>query len=130
MQYTWLTEIFWFVSIGATKLAFLFLYLRVFPRQKLRRTVYVLIGMTALSVVIFTLIITVNCLPITYIWTSWDGEHSGKCIHLNAFVWAHAIIDIVLDCIIFALPIPELVKLKLSVKKRILIVAMFSVGGL
>jgi hypothetical protein len=111
------------VSIGCTKLAFLFLYLRVFPRQKLRKVVHVLIGLGTLSIV------TVNCLPITYIWTSWDGLHKGKCINLNAFVWAHAILDIVFDCIIFALPIPELIKLKMSLKKRIMIVAMFSVGG-
>ncbi|KAJ4292717.1 hypothetical protein N0V90_009380 [Kalmusia sp. IMI 367209] len=129
VQYTWLTEICWFVSIGCTKLAFLFLYLRVFPRQKLRKAVHVLIGMGALSILIFTIIVTVNCIPVTYIWTSWDGEHSGKCINLNAFVWAHAIIDIVFDCVIFALPIPELIKLKMSLKKRIMIVAMFSVGG-
>ncbi|KAJ4358363.1 uncharacterized protein N0V89_002945 [Didymosphaeria variabile] len=130
VQYTWLTEIFWFVAIGCTKLAFLFLYLRVFPRQKLRKAVQVLIGLGALSTLIFTVIVTVNCLPISYIWTSWDGLHNGKCINLNAFVWAHAIIDIVFDCIIFAIPIPELIKLKMSLKKRIMIVAMFSVGGI
>ncbi|KAF1971667.1 hypothetical protein BU23DRAFT_646183 [Bimuria novae-zelandiae CBS 107.79] len=129
VQYTWLTEIFWFVSIGCTKLAFLFLYLRVFPRQKLRKTVHVLIGVIMLSIAVFTLIVTVNCLPVTYIWTSWDGLHKGKCINLNAFVWAHAVIDIILDCVIFAIPIPELIKLKMSVKKRVMIVAMFSVGG-
>lgn len=117
------------MSIGCTKLAFLFLYLRVFPRQKLRKAIQVLIGLITLSTVIFTVIVTVNCLPVTYIWTHWDGLHKGKCINLNAFVWAHAIIDIVLDCLIFAIPIPELIKLKMSLKKRIMIVAMFSVGG-
>lgn len=129
VQFTWLTEIFWFASIGCTKLAFLFLYLRVFPHQKFRRIITVFIGLNLISVVTFTVIVTVNCLPVTYIWTSWDGLHSGKCINLNAFVWAHAIIDIVFDCMIFGLPIPELIKLKMSVKKRVMIVAMFSVGG-
>lgn len=116
--------------MGCIKLAFLFLYLRVFPRQKLRKTVYSLIGIGTLSVFIFTIICTVNCLPVTYIWTSWDGQHEGKCINLNSFVWAHAVLDIVFDCVIFALPIPELIKLKMSLKKRIMIVAMFSVGGM
>ncbi|KAL5416318.1 hypothetical protein PMIN03_002122 [Paraphaeosphaeria minitans] len=126
-----IVQIFWFVSIGCTKLGFLFLYLRVFPHQKLGKVVHVLIGLgAALNLLIFSVIVTVNCLPITYIWTSWDGLHKGKCINLNAFVWAHAIIDIVFDCIIFALPIPERIKLKMSLKKRIMIVAMFSVGGL
>ena len=125
-----MTEIFWFVAIGCTKLAFLFFYLRVFPRQKLRRVIHVLVGVAALDTIIFTVIITVNCLPVTYIWTAWDGMHQGSCINLNAFVWAHAGIDIVFDCIIFAVPIPELIKLNMSMKKRIMIIAMFSVGGL
>ena len=124
-----MTEIFWFVSIGCTKLAFLFLYLRVFPRQNLRKGVYAMIGIVGVSIVVFTVIVTINCLPVTYTWTSWDGQHKGKCIDLNAFVWAHAIIDIVFDCAIFGLPIPELMKLNMSVKKRVMVVAMFSVGG-
>lgn len=118
------------MSIGATKLAFLFLYLRVFPSQKLRKLIQIFVGVGALATVIFTVTVTVNCLPVTYIWTKWDGQHEGKCINLNVFVWAHAVIDIIFDCIIFALPIPELLKLKMSLKKRIMIIAMFSVGTL
>ncbi|KAF1948860.1 hypothetical protein CC80DRAFT_485537 [Byssothecium circinans] len=129
VKYTWLTEIFWFLSIGFTKLSFLAMYLRVFPRQNLRKTIYVAIVLCALTALIFTVIVTVNCLPVTYIWTSWDGAHRGKCINLNSFVWSHAAIDIVFDCAIFALPIPELIKLNMSLRKRIMIVAMFSVGG-
>ncbi|CAI6332381.1 unnamed protein product [Periconia digitata] len=129
VQYTWLTEIFWFLAIGFTKLSFLFMYLRVFPKQKLRKVIYGFMGLIGLHTLIFTVIISVNCLPVTYIWESWDGEHTGKCINLNVFVWSHAIIDIVFDVTIFALPIPELIRLNMSLKKRIMIVAMFSVGG-
>ncbi|PVI04707.1 hypothetical protein DM02DRAFT_555946 [Periconia macrospinosa] len=129
VKFTWLTEIFWFAAVGLTKLSFLFMYLRVFPRQKLRKLIYVALAIGMLETLIFTVTVCVNCLPVTYIWESWDGQHSGKCIDLNAFVWSHAIIDIVFDIFIFAIPIPELIKLNMSLRKRIMIVAMFSVGG-
>jgi hypothetical protein len=78
----------------------------------------------------FTLTCVFNCTPVTYIWESWDGEHTGKCINFHVFAWAHAGINIALDVIIIGVPIPELLRLSMSGRKKIQVVLMFSVGAL
>jgi hypothetical protein len=128
MQLTWLTEVFYFMAVAFTKISFLFFCLRIFPRQELRTTIFALIGISAAYGTAFTLTCLFNCLPVSYIWESWDGEHTGKCINFHIFAWAHAAINIVLDIIIMGVPMPELWRLSLSMKKKIYIMMMFSIG--
>lgn len=111
-------------------MSFLFFCLRIFPRKELRTTVYSLIGISAAFGTAFTLTCLFNCTPVSYIWESWDGEHKGKCINFHIFAWVHAAINIVLDITIIAVPIPELLRLSLSKKKKFYIIMMFSFGTL
>lgn len=129
VQFTWLTEIFYFPALAFTKLSFLFFLLRIFPAQEFRRIVYMLIGASAACGTAFTLVCLFNCTPISYIWESWDGEHEGKCINFHIFAWVNAGINIILDVIIIAAPIPQLLRLSLSTKKKVYIIMMFSIGA-
>lgn len=129
VQFTWLTEVFYFMALAFTKLSLLFFLLRIFPDQRFRQMVYILIGVSAAYGIAFTITCLFNCTPISYIWENWDGEHSGKCLDLHVFAWAHAGINIVLDVIILAIPIPQLLRLSLSTKKKMYIIIMFSIGA-
>lgn len=128
IQFTWLTEIFYFIAVALTKISFLYFCLRIFPRQQMRRAILILIGIVAAQGIAFTLTCIFNCLPVSFIWENWDGQHTGKCINFHVFAWAHAGINIVLDVITIAIPIPELLRLSLSTKKKIYIIMMFCVG--
>lgn len=116
------------MAVAFTKISFLFFCLRIFPRKELRTTIFVLVGVSAAYGFAFTLTCIFNCTPVSYIWENWDGEHTGKCINFHIFAWAHAGINIVLDIIIMAVPLPELWRLSLSLKKKIYIMMMFSIG--
>ncbi|KAF1831964.1 hypothetical protein BDW02DRAFT_504140 [Decorospora gaudefroyi] len=128
VQFTWLTEVFYFMAVALTKMSFLCFCLRIFPRVELRRTVYILLAVCLAYGIAFTITCLFNCTPVSYIWTSWDGEHTGRCINFHIFAWAHAGINIVLDVIVLAVPIPELLRLSLSLKKKMFIIMMFSIG--
>ena len=71
-----------------------------------------------------------TCHPISYFWQGWDGEHKGGCINANTFIYVGSGVNIAIDIIILLLPIPELLKLQLSLKRKTAILAMFSVGSL
>lgn len=129
-KFTWLTEVFYFMAVALTKLSFLSFCLGIFPRKELRTKVYVLVAVSLAHGVAFTLVCLFNCTPVSYIWENWDGEHTGKCINFHIFAWAHAAINITLDITIIALPIPELMDLSMSTKKKVQIIMMFSVGAL
>jgi hypothetical protein len=118
------------MAVALTKVSFLCFCLRIFPRKELRTKVYALTAFSLAYGVAFTLVGLFNCTPISYIWENWDGEHKGKCINFHIFAWAHAGINITLDILIIAIPIPELMGLSMSTKKKVQIIMMFSVGAL
>ena len=70
------------------------------------------------------------CRPVSFVWNQWDGEHSGHCGNANALVFSNAGVSIVLDAFTLALPITQIWKLHLGLKKRVGIALMFGVGAL
>jgi hypothetical protein len=70
------------------------------------------------------------CWPIPAIWTAWLGESEAPryCINQNIFYYCAAAINIGSDVLIALIPIPQLWKLSFSVKKKLLLSAVFSVG--
>jgi len=69
-----------------------------------------------------------QCTPVSYMWTSWSGETEGHCIDVFLLTWVATSANIILDLAVILLPVPQLLKLTLSKKKKIQIVAMFCVG--
>ncbi|KAK5456025.1 hypothetical protein LTS15_005344 [Exophiala xenobiotica] len=128
VKFTWLTEIFYMCVIGFTKMALLLLYYKVFPTQPFRKLVIASMVVCALYIPTFALGIALHCIPISYTWTSWTGETTGHCMNLNAFAWAHAIINIVFDIWIIILPVPQLFQLNLGTRKKVHLILMFSIG--
>lgn len=111
-------------------MSFLCFYLRIFPRRELKLVIYSLLVFSVLYIIAFVFTTLFNCTPVSYIWTSWDGEHTGKCINFHIFAWVHAGINIVFDIVVILVPIPELVRLSMSMKKKVYIMMMFSIGAL
>ncbi|GJC78097.1 hypothetical protein ColLi_00935 [Colletotrichum liriopes] len=56
-----------------------------------------------------------ECSPVASIW---DRTLDGQCIDLNAVTLASAILSIVEDFVILAMPIQQLKKLQLTRKKK------------
>lgn len=130
LQYTWLTEIFYMAAMGFTKITILCLYLKVFPSKPFRTTCFVTIGVCIIFALVFSLGTVFHCWPVSYGWTEWSGETQGYCINFNAFAWAHAIVNIILDLFVIFLPIPQLLRLALGTRRKIHVILMFSVGFL
>ncbi|KAJ5625835.1 Nucleic acid-binding OB-fold [Penicillium lagena] len=128
LKYNWVVEMLYIVAVVAVKMAFLCLYLKIFPNIGLRRVIYALMGFSTLYFLVFTLGICFNCLPVTYIWTAWTGETHGSCLDFNAFGIACAVINIVLDVVVMALPLHEIIKLNLRPWKKVLVIVMFCTG--
>jgi len=60
---------------------------------------------------------------------NWDKSiDNAKCLDINALTYAHAAINIIQDFFILALPVPELLPLKLNLQQKIGLLVMFQVG--
>lgn len=111
------------------RLSLLLFYYRLFGHILLaRRLVRLTSALVIASCIAFDFSILFGCTPIKHFWNSWDDQDEGRCISLHGIFWAGAIIDIATDLWIMLIPVPFIMQLKLSVRKRILSGIMFAFG--
>ncbi|KAL4796339.1 hypothetical protein BDV19DRAFT_388475 [Aspergillus venezuelensis] len=124
----YICESFYIASTALSKIAMLLLFLRLFPDDRFRLATKLLLVFVVLWCIGFFVSVRFRCKPIEYIWTGWDGEHDGVCFDRVAYIWAHAIINMILDVVIIGLPMPTLARLNLSIFKKVGICLIFGVG--
>jgi len=129
-MYFYIMEVFYFAEVTLLKVSILFFYLRIFPEPRIRRVLWATQILNVLVGVAFVITSIFQCTPISHFWTSWTGETKGKCVNVNALAWANAIISIVLDILMLAIPLSQLPKIKLHWKRKVGIALMFFVGTL
>ncbi|KAL6233068.1 hypothetical protein BDW75DRAFT_246823 [Aspergillus navahoensis] len=121
-------EVLYTICTALIKLSMLFLYLRLFPNALLRTIIFISLAITTLWALGSFLAQVLSCNPVSYYWNQWDGEHEGKCTSHNSLLLAHSITNIFLDILVIALPMPVLVRLQMSLEKRMGMCLMFAVG--
>jgi hypothetical protein len=130
------------------------MFLRIFPAKRTRRFVCIGIVLSVLLPIAFGLPMVFACRPISgayailevhaclysssltsYVvsgaWTSWDAETPvDHCINQFVFWLVAAGYNIFVDIYIVVIPIPELLKLNLSTRKKTMLLAIFSTGAM
>ena len=72
-----------------------------------------------------TLVLIFQCKPISQ---SWRPRPTGKCLPNDATFYGLAAVTILFDVVIFFLPIPLLLRLNISTKKKFALVCVFLLG--
>ncbi|KIW20771.1 hypothetical protein PV08_01349 [Exophiala spinifera] len=121
-------EIIYCISVAMTKLSILAFYLRIFTEKKFKRATYILMGVVSATLLAVLPANIFQCTPISFMWTGWTGETKGHCINILSLTKVACTINILQDIAVILLPIPFLLRLSLSRKKKVQIVSMFSVG--
>jgi hypothetical protein len=130
-QYYYLGEIFYFASITANKLSLLLFMLRVFPDRRFRMLVYAVGGLVIAYGISFIVATAFQCSPVEWSWQQIDDEWgTGTCNNISMQGWLSAIINIVIDIIMLVLPLKNLWNLQMQLKKKLMIMFMFSLGVL
>lgn len=112
--------------LALTKISILFLYNRISVSGKFRKWVYVLIGLNiALTVSIFIADLF-QCYPFAFLWDK--TIPGGKCMDQQAFFVGSAVLNIISDCAVLALPIPMVWKMQTNLRKKIALLFLFSLG--
>ncbi|KAK1964481.1 CFEM domain-containing protein [Colletotrichum sublineola] len=74
------------------------------------------------------LAITLVCTPISYNWTQWDGKHFGECGEVTLMTFFNGVVNLVLDFIIFVMPVTQFIKVSWTLKKKIGVSLIFLAG--
>ncbi|KAF1937174.1 hypothetical protein EJ02DRAFT_386148 [Clathrospora elynae] len=128
VRWLYVLEAMYFLQIATLKLTLLFFFLRIFPKPLIRKLLWATIAFTTAWATSFVIAGIFQCQPISYYWTSWDKERPGKCMNINALAWSNAIINVVLDMWMLALPLYEVFQLQMSTRKKLSVAVMFCVG--
>ena len=114
-------QFFYQVVVTLTKISIVLLYLRIFPKEISRTFTYVswaVIAGLLVYLLAFVIYFVFECRPISYFWNQWDGEHEGYCNNFGLASYINGGANIFFDLVVFFLPIPKLMKLKVRDKKR------------
>ncbi|KAB8079736.1 integral membrane PTH11-like protein [Aspergillus leporis] len=113
------------VGLAAIKLGILALYYRIFPVRWFSRTVigcaiFVCVWITTIEVFMGAL-----CRPLR---AFWDLSIKGYCFNSTALSYYVNTSNMITDLVLFALPIPVILRVRTTRNKKIALVAIFSIG--
>lgn len=120
----------YFLELTLLKMSILFFYMRIFPEPRIRKVLWATQALNVMFGIAYVFGSIFQCTPISYNWTRWDGESEGSCIDITALAWSNAIVSIVFDIWMLAIPLSQLRKLKLHWKRKVGVGVMFVVGTL
>lgn len=126
--YFYIIEILYFADVALLKTSILLFYLRIFPTPRTRKALWATLIVNGMFGVAFVVAAIFQCTPISYYWENWHGEVDGMCLNVNAIGWSNAIISIVIDIWMIAIPLSQLPKLRLHWKRKLGVGLMFCVG--
>lgn len=118
----------WAAANTCVKISILSLYTSLFPTQRFVILCYVTMGVTAAyftSVLLETFLL---CKPVQF---NWDKSIvDGTCEGQNTAYLVAGITNLVIDVFVVVMPMPMLWGLRMSLRKRLGVIGMFSLGGL
>ena len=109
------------------KLAFLLLYVRVFPLRWLRITSWIIGSFIVAWGIALEFLFIFQCTPINSLW---DMSVKGHCIEQNILFLVQSVPTIVFDIIILALPVRLVWFLNIGRTSKLALLAVFTMGGL
>jgi hypothetical protein len=112
-----------------TKLSILVLYYRLFPLLWFKRVIYALAALVLAYGIPQIFVDIFQCVPLK---AKWDpvAAMTAYCIDYVKLIIVCGIINIITDFMILALPIPVLWSLHVSHHRKLVLSAMFLLGGL
>ncbi|KAB2573870.1 hypothetical protein DBV05_g7472 [Lasiodiplodia theobromae] len=127
-QSVYSTQLVYGPTVFATKASILFFLTRVFqPFERYCRFIY---GFTAMLGIYYILMLFLKifiCRPIHLFWAPESSD--GECFDQRALILADNIISLVSDIAVLVIPCPLAGGLKVGIKAKLRIAAVFGVGG-
>jgi hypothetical protein len=117
-----------YVLCGAlAKMSLLVFYLRLSPQRWYKVSVWATMALVGCYSIGLFFSLVFACTPIE---SNWDLTITGHCVNRPSLYIATAVTNILSDLIIFALPIPMIVKLKITRRQKYGLFFIFSIGSL
>ncbi|CAG7558026.1 unnamed protein product [Fusarium equiseti] len=122
------SEILYSWSIFLSKMSVLTFYRRLFHVSSIRVPIIILMVCSGIWITIRTFMTIFHCMPVQ---AYWDKSIGGKCMNnIGKYYLGTDLTHCLMDFIILALPLYEVVRMKLVFGQKIAVIAIFSLGSL
>ncbi|KAK2793475.1 hypothetical protein FQN51_001232 [Onygenales sp. PD_10] len=121
----WLSVPMYNSSLFCTKASIVLLYLRIFPRSPIRKACYAMLGFLIAYGLWAVVSGYLNCIPVQKFW---DDSLEGGCINMENLWLSNAIMHIVTDLALLAMPMPIISTLQLPKKQKFAVMGIFTLG--
>ncbi|PYI01345.1 hypothetical protein BO78DRAFT_411549 [Aspergillus sclerotiicarbonarius CBS 121057] len=128
MKCIWVTRFLYTLSMGLVKMSLLWFYLRLDPRKHMRWAVFfVMFFNIGLSLSSFIGALA-SCSPPSLFWTDPTSSGCMPMAQAQRFYEVNGVLNIVTDILTYLLPVPMLVGLQLTWRKKGAIMGIFGLG--
>ncbi|KAI1770179.1 hypothetical protein F4818DRAFT_433705 [Hypoxylon cercidicola] len=127
---SYVTNAIQMLALGPTKIAVLLLYRRIFgvERHGFNMISLALIALVAVWTISFFFTNIFTYTPVSDMWTKPPGEAHPTFKHATIMYNAQCFADMALDAIIIMLPLPQIWKLQMTVRRKLQISGIFLLG--
>ncbi|KAG6004961.1 hypothetical protein E4U21_000584 [Claviceps maximensis] len=126
-------SLLYMVLMTQIKLSLCFFYLNIFPGDTIRRLLWMTVCFHIMTAVAFSTALLFACTPFEYSWNRFDVGSKplsqGKCLNFNAAGWVMSALSVASDLWLIAMPLTQVIKLNLHIKKKLGIILMFLTGA-
>ena len=130
LELSFISSVLYFTIASTTKLAILIMYNRFFASDRaFKRSLYFAFPLVMGWWIGCTVATLTSCIPLEYSWIS-SLPNKQYCFNYNVFWMASGVCEIVIDCVVLALPICVVLNLHLQKKKKASVACIFLLGGL
>lgn len=113
------------MSLAFTKMAILFLYMRILDRGFVRLASNFVLGIVVVSNLWVLVSFFIQCIPLQAVW---DPTVRGWCLPNPQAGMVNSILHVVTDFLIFVLPIRSVWGLKMRWSQKISVICLFGIG--
>jgi hypothetical protein len=122
------SEILYSWSIFLSKMSILTFYRRLFQFCSIRIPIIILMVCSGIWITVRTFMTIFHCMPVQ---AYWDKSIDGKCLNnIGQYYLGTDLTHCLMDFIILALPLFEVVRMKLIFGQKIAVISIFSLGSL
>ncbi|KAL4877583.1 hypothetical protein BJY04DRAFT_221955 [Aspergillus karnatakaensis] len=113
------------ITIMLTKVSILAFYYRIFPLRWLLHTSYAVGAVVVAYNFAIVLVVSFECIPLSSLWTG----KPGTCIDTSTPFTILAVVNILTDVAILALPVKPVLGLQMKPKRKLQVLSIFLLGG-
>ncbi|KAI8649494.1 CFEM domain-containing protein [Fusarium keratoplasticum] len=126
--YFYVMTILYFMAMSFIKLSLSLFYLNIFFDNISPYILWGTVAFNALYGIAFLFAAIFQCVPVDYYWVQYLGGYSGTCVDINALGWVNAATGVAVDIWMIAMPLSQVIHLRLHWKKKVGVVIMFLLG--